>query len=333
MLQLRRREGDRHGDDVRRPCPRRRPDPTASRRAPSARTPAASRPARRPPRSRRCRASPGSCRSRSTPRPGELYGGRHDSRPPWRPRSSARARFGITPRSASGRSRSHVAPSRPRTTTFPERSPPSGALYRRLESGGAADHRSGPANCGKVALLLDRFLEAVDGGAEPFLVVPNRSDAELVERELLRRRGAVLGGAVGTFDDLFEPRAGALRRGAAGALAGAAAAGAGRGDRARPSWMRWAPPRASPGFADGLARMFDELAGQRQPDRRRAPAGGARRRRASTRSRALRTAYLERLAALGALDRAGMRARGPSWSRRGWTPGTARPCWPTASRT
>jgi len=61
----------------------------------------------------------------------------------------------------------------------------------------------GPANCGKVALLVQRFLEAVDGGQDPFLVVPNRSDAELVERELLRRRGAVLGGAVGTFDDLF----------------------------------------------------------------------------------------------------------------------------------
>ena len=50
---------------------------------------------------------------------------------------------------------------------------------------------------------MQRFLDAVDGGQNPFLVVPNRSDAELVERELLRRRGAVLGGSVGTFDDLF----------------------------------------------------------------------------------------------------------------------------------
>ena len=64
---------------------------------------------------------PGSCTAAGTTR-----------RPPWRPRSSARARFGITPRSASGRSRSHVAPSRPRTTTFPDRSPAiGGAVYRR----------------------------------------------------------------------------------------------------------------------------------------------------------------------------------------------------------
>ncbi len=62
----------------------------------------------------------------------------------------------------------------------------------------------GPANCGKVALLEERFLAEVDAGAEPWLIVPNRTDVELVERDLLRRREAVLGGRVGTFDDLFE---------------------------------------------------------------------------------------------------------------------------------
>ena len=39
---------------------------------------------------------------------------------------------------------------------------------------------------------------------EPFLIVPNRSDVERVERDLLRRTGALLGGSIGTFDDLFE---------------------------------------------------------------------------------------------------------------------------------
>src|SRR6185437_15386081 len=49
----------------------------------------------------------------------------------------------------------------------------------------------GPANCGKIALLLDRFLEAADAGADPFLIVPNRPDVEAgplvghVQRRLL----------------------------------------------------------------------------------------------------------------------------------------------------
>jgi RecB family exonuclease len=59
----------------------------------------------------------------------------------------------------------------------------------------------GPANAGKVARLLDRYLETID--REPVLVVPNRFDRERVERDLLVRRDAVLGGAIGTFDDLF----------------------------------------------------------------------------------------------------------------------------------
>ena len=36
----------------------------------------------------------------------------------------------------------------------------------------------GPANCGKVATLLDRFADAVDAGAAPTLVVPTRPDVE-----------------------------------------------------------------------------------------------------------------------------------------------------------
>ena len=167
----------------------------------------------------------------------------------------------------------------------------------------------GPANCGKVALLVQRFLDAVDGGQNPFLVVPNRSDAELVERELLRRRGAVLGGSVGTFDDLFGlvlERSGeaplvlspAQRRLVLAEVIGAA------------ELETLAAPARSPGFADGLARMFDELTVSDEPAavvRRLAGLDGGQR---FDEIRALRAAYLERLAALGALDRAGMRARG-----------------------
>jgi ATP-dependent helicase/nuclease subunit B len=71
---------------------------------------------------------------------------------------------------------------------------------------------AGPANAGKVALLLDRYL--ADSAREPVLIVPNRSDVERVERDLLGRCGALLGGSIGTFDDLFARIAagnGALR--------------------------------------------------------------------------------------------------------------------------
>jgi len=61
---------------------------------------------------------------------------------------------------------------------------------------------TGPANAGKVALLLRRYLEALD--SEPYLIVPNRSDVERVERDLLELQPALLAGAIGTFDDLFK---------------------------------------------------------------------------------------------------------------------------------
>jgi len=65
---------------------------------------------------------------------------------------------------------------------------------------------AGPANAGKVELLLDRYLAALDSraGAEPVLIVPNVADVNRVELELLARRPALLGGSIGTFDDLFR---------------------------------------------------------------------------------------------------------------------------------
>jgi ATP-dependent helicase/DNAse subunit B len=60
----------------------------------------------------------------------------------------------------------------------------------------------GPANAGKVALLLERYLEAVE--CEPVLIVPNAADVDPIERDLLARSGALLGGTIGTFDDLFR---------------------------------------------------------------------------------------------------------------------------------
>ena len=69
---------------------------------------------------------------------------------------------------------------------------------------------AGPANAGKVELLLDRYLASLE--REPVLIVPNRSDVDCVERELLARRPALLGGTIGTFDDLFERIAQAASR-------------------------------------------------------------------------------------------------------------------------
>jgi ATP-dependent helicase/DNAse subunit B len=61
---------------------------------------------------------------------------------------------------------------------------------------------AGPANAGKVALLLERYLATLD--SDPILIVPNRPDVDRVERGLLTRTGALVGGSIGTFADLFE---------------------------------------------------------------------------------------------------------------------------------
>jgi len=65
---------------------------------------------------------------------------------------------------------------------------------------------AGPANAGKVALLLDRYLARLDD--EPTLIVPNASDVDRVERDLLARCGCLFSGTIGTFDDLFRRLAG-----------------------------------------------------------------------------------------------------------------------------
>ena len=116
---------------------------------------------------------------------------------------------------------------------------------------------AGPANAGKVARLLERYLDAID--RDPVLIVPNRPDVERVERELLAHRPVLLGGSIGTFDDVFRslvgPRAGrvpvatdaqralVVRR----AVASASLNGLGRSARFG-------------GFADALGAAVTELA-------------------------------------------------------------------------
>jgi ATP-dependent helicase/DNAse subunit B len=133
---------------------------------------------------------------------------------------------------------------------------PPGAVWGRHYDGPMALALvAGPANAGKVALLLERYLAAID--RDPYLIVPNRSDVDRVERELVARAGGVMGGAIGTFDDLFariarrgEPRPVAtdvqqtllLRRAAAHAPLNGLAASAG-----------------SAGFVDALRDAVREL--------------------------------------------------------------------------
>ncbi len=119
---------------------------------------------------------------------------------------------------------------------------------------------SGPANAGKVALLLERYLARLDD--EPFLIVPNVPDVARVESDLLARSGCLLGGTIGTFDDLFRrlavsdpdrrPVATAAQRAliARRSVAAALAAGEPLSGSSRFS-----------GFADALLNALSELEG------------------------------------------------------------------------
>ena len=60
----------------------------------------------------------------------------------------------------------------------------------------------GPAKAGKIARLLESYLAEIE--RDPVLIVPNAADVDRVERDLLRRAGALLHGSIGTFDDLFR---------------------------------------------------------------------------------------------------------------------------------
>ena len=114
----------------------------------------------------------------------------------------------------------------------------------------------GPAHAGKVALLLERYLGAIE--RDPWLIVPNRGDVERVERDLLRRRSALLGGRIGTFDDLFEhvSAGDADRRPVASETQRALAV---RRAIASTRLARVAASAASGGFAEALLATLGEL--------------------------------------------------------------------------
>ena len=115
---------------------------------------------------------------------------------------------------------------------------------------------AGPANAGKVALLLERYLGALDD--EPFLIVPNRSDVDRVERQLLATTGALMAGEIGTFDDLFGrlARAGGEHPPVATDAQRALIV---RGVIARARLNGWTRSARSSGFADALSATLGEL--------------------------------------------------------------------------
>src|SRR5436305_922334 len=152
---------------------------------------------------------------------------------------------------------------------------------------------TGPANAGKVALLLRRYLEALDD--EPYLIVPNRSDVERVERDLLELQPALLAGSIGTFDDLFTRiarRGGGLRQVATDARRAHRGHGV-DSVRARTARVRVADPhhgrprkaRRRPHRGAGAEVRRDRGAGTR-PSRADALLGAASVRRAAARRRA-----------------------------------------------
>src|SRR2546421_7758540 len=115
---------------------------------------------------------------------------------------------------------------------------------------------AGPANAGKVALLLERYLGTLDD--EPFLIVPNRSDVDSVERQLLAATGALMAGEIGTFDDLFGrlARAGGEHRPVATDAQRTLIV---RGVIARGRLNGWTRSARSSGFADALSATLGEL--------------------------------------------------------------------------
>ena len=153
----------------------------------------------------------------------------------------------------------------------------------------------GPAHAGKVALLLDRYLAELH--REPWLIVPNRADVERVERDLLSRLPALMGGRIGTFDDLFEHVAAGLseQRRVAGDAERTLAI---RRAVAETALDGLAASAGSSGFADVLLQTLGELESALvDPDR----AGGDLAR--------LARAYRAQLDRLEVWDRDGLRRR------------------------
>jgi RecB family exonuclease/superfamily I DNA/RNA helicase len=118
---------------------------------------------------------------------------------------------------------------------------------------------TGPANCGKTGLVLDAFLEALSAGAMPWLLAPTYPDAARLERELVQRRGALVGARAGTLDSIVREvlrRAGAEPERWVGAVEKRILLEACAREAALDAL---APSAATAGFADALGIFIDGL--------------------------------------------------------------------------
>ena len=153
----------------------------------------------------------------------------------------------------------------------------------------------GPAKAGKIARLLDGYLEVIE--RDPVLIVPNRADVDRIERDLLRRVGALLAGSIGTFDDVFRELA------LAGGEARPVTSDAQRALLARRALTRTplnglGRSARFAGFADALLAALGELeSGLLEPDQLEGDLG------------LLYSAYREELERLGLWDRDLLRRR------------------------
>ena len=114
----------------------------------------------------------------------------------------------------------------------------------------------GPAHVGKIALLLERYLDVLE--REPWLVVPNRVDVDRVERDLVQRQPALFAGTIGTFDDLFSLLAG-VDPGGGGVASEVQRTLAARRAVARVHLDGLGESASTAGFADTLLQTIGEL--------------------------------------------------------------------------
>ncbi len=115
----------------------------------------------------------------------------------------------------------------------------------------------GPPNSGRAGIVRRRFTDELP--SSPVLVLPTLDDVFAFERELCREEGALLGGAVLTFDGLFEQVAGA-----AGAVTPPRIRGAQRERLLSVATVRVKPRILSrsasrPGFAKAATGLVAEL--------------------------------------------------------------------------
>jgi ATP-dependent helicase/DNAse subunit B len=160
----------------------------------------------------------------------------------------------------------------------------------------------GPPNSGRAGIVRRRFTAEL--GSSPLLVLPTLDDVFAFERELCREEGALLGGAVSTFDGLFEEVAAA-----AGMLGAPRIRGAQRErlvsvavTRSRPRILARSAER--PGFAAAAAGLLEELqAALLDPSAVEAAASGLEDSAYLGELAAIYRAYSELLDSLGLADR------------------------------